>query len=136
MLAVEWKYLLHQRHLSFPSGQSLDLLGHALQLLCVEQHVAGPRWAHVYLQSKQLRQGSVLAKGFARCSMQSRQLSSCELLAVCRRHSTAERYISSEGIWCRFASQATLLEMFACALIFHPEGMLLTLWCQSCYVQM
>jgi hypothetical protein len=45
--------LLHQRDLGFPPGQGLDLLGHALQLLSVEQHVAGPRGAHVNLQSDQ-----------------------------------------------------------------------------------
>ena len=45
--------LLHQGDLGFPPGQGLDLLGHALQLLCVEQHFAGPRGAHVNLQSDQ-----------------------------------------------------------------------------------
>ncbi len=59
-------YLLHQGDLGFPPGQGLDLLGHALQLLRVEQHVAGPRGAHVNLQSDQLHEtpcGSCLAKG-------------------------------------------------------------------------
>ncbi len=45
--------LLHQGDLSFSPGQGLDLLGHALQLLRVEQHVAGPGGAHVNLQSEQ-----------------------------------------------------------------------------------
>ena len=35
-------YLLHQGHLCFSLSKRLDLLGHSLQLLCVEQHVAGP----------------------------------------------------------------------------------------------
>ena len=35
-------HLLHQGHLCFSLSKCLDLLGHSSQLLCIEQHVAGP----------------------------------------------------------------------------------------------